>query len=308
MVTRPVAAALSIGVAGRYLIPRKVSSSCFAGVDWAMRWRLSAASASGESECWSPGRNRACHRSLAPWSGPRRPVAFALSAGKPTALFPAPLISFPCIEQRVLLVAALFRRRIRLRRRSGISQFRSRKEGVFLLARASSPLPREITSSRSSSISGFDQPITVINTEGWSGARLLRSISPNLRVVSGKLPHTSNTFSLMATTSNCLSAGSQCRAGPGRRGRSACWFTCVGGDGAIDRLVFPKLCGTGLTVAVRYRSGEEIAGRRSILHRNARARAGSWPLRKSASRKWRKLVGAVFALNLSLISQRPEGD
>ena len=82
MVTRPVAAALSTGVAERYLIPRKMSSSCFAGVDWARRWRLSVASASGESECWFPGRNRACRRSLAPWSGRASPVAFALSAAQ----------------------------------------------------------------------------------------------------------------------------------------------------------------------------------------------------------------------------------
>ena len=57
--------------AGRYRIPWKASWCCFARVDLATRSRLSAGSASAESGCWFPGRNRVCHRSPALSSGPR---------------------------------------------------------------------------------------------------------------------------------------------------------------------------------------------------------------------------------------------
>ena len=58
---------------------------------------------------------------------------------------PARLTSSHCIDRRVVFAVTLFRPHILLRRQSGISRSRSPKESVFLLARASSPLPREIT-------------------------------------------------------------------------------------------------------------------------------------------------------------------
>ena len=98
-----------------------------------------------------------------------------------------------------------------------------------------------------SSISGFDQPITVINTEGWTGARLLRSISPNLRIVSGKLPYVEY-LRLMARHRIVFQLDRSAVPGQVAGDALLAGLACVGGDGAIERLVFPELCGPGLTV------------------------------------------------------------
>ena len=98
-----------------------------------------------------------------------------------------------------------------------------------------------------SSLSGFNHPITVINTEGWTGARLLRAISPGFRIVPGKLPYPEY-LRLMARHRIVFQLD---RSGvPGQVAGDAvlCGLPCVGGDGAIDRLVFPELCGTSLSV------------------------------------------------------------
>ena len=193
MVTRPVAAALSTGVCGE--IPDSAQNVLVLLRKSGLGEALAAVrvSASGESGCWFPGRNRACRRSPAPWSGRASPVAFALSARQAHGFLsstpdlvplyraagslrggfvptPYPVeetvwdFSIPIAERRGIFV--------------GTREFTTPSRNHFLAL---------------SSISGFDQPITVINTEGWTGARLLRSISPNLRIVSGKLPY-SNTF------------------------------------------------------------------------------------------------------------------
>jgi hypothetical protein len=98
-----------------------------------------------------------------------------------------------------------------------------------------------------SSLSGFDHPITVINTEGWTGARLLRSISPNLRVVRGQLPYPEY-LRLMARHRIVFQLDRSAVPGQVAGDALLCGLPCVGGDGAIDRLVFPELCGTSLTV------------------------------------------------------------
>jgi hypothetical protein len=98
-----------------------------------------------------------------------------------------------------------------------------------------------------SSVSDLGHPVTVINTEGWTGARLLRSVSSNLRVVPGKLPYPEY---LRVMAQHRIVFQLDRSAVPGQVAGDAllCGLPCVGGDGAIDRLVFPELCGTILTV------------------------------------------------------------
>ena len=98
-----------------------------------------------------------------------------------------------------------------------------------------------------SSLSGFDLPISVINTEGWTGARLLRSISPSLRVVPGKLPYLEY---LRFMAQHRIVFQLDRSAVPGQVAGDAllCGLPCIGGDGAIDWLVFPELCGRSLAV------------------------------------------------------------
>jgi hypothetical protein len=98
-----------------------------------------------------------------------------------------------------------------------------------------------------SSISDVGHPVTVINTEGWTGARLLRSISSNLRVVSGTLPYPEY-LRLMAQHRIVFQLDRSAVPGQVAGDALLCGLPCVGGDGAIDRLVFPELCGMTLTV------------------------------------------------------------
>jgi hypothetical protein len=98
-----------------------------------------------------------------------------------------------------------------------------------------------------SSISAFNHPITVINTEGWTGVRLLRSISPRLRVVPRRLPYPEY-LRLMAQHRIVFQLDRSAVPGQVAGDALLCDLPCVGGDGAIDRLVFPELCGASLAV------------------------------------------------------------
>ena len=76
---------------------------------------------------------------------------------------------------------------------------------------------------------------------------MLRAISPGFRIVPGKLPYPEY-LRLMARHRIVFQLD---RSGvPGQVAGDAllCGLPCVGGDGAIDRLVFPELCGTSLSV------------------------------------------------------------
>jgi hypothetical protein len=98
-----------------------------------------------------------------------------------------------------------------------------------------------------SSVLKLGQPVTVINTEGWTGARLLRSISRDLRIVSGQLPYTAY---LCLLAQHRIVFQLDRSAVPGQVAGDAllCSLPCVGGDGAVDKLAFPGLCGMSLPV------------------------------------------------------------
>lgn len=92
---------------------------------------------------------------------------------------------------------------------------------------------------------GLNEEITVINTDGRSGRRMLEALGiPGLRVIEGRLNYTAY-LRLMAE--HRLVFQSDRSAVPGQVAGDAllCRLPCVGGDGAIERITFPELSGYG---------------------------------------------------------------
>ena len=108
-----------------------------------------------------------------------------------------------------------------------------------------------------SSVLELGQPVTVINTEGWTGARLLRSISRDLRIISGKLPYT-DYLCLMAQHRIVFQLDRSAVPGQVAGDALLCSLPCVGGDGAVDRLAFPGLCGMSLPVELAVKVAERL--------------------------------------------------
>jgi hypothetical protein len=108
-----------------------------------------------------------------------------------------------------------------------------------------------------SSVLKLGKPVTVINTEGWTGARLLRSISRDLRVISGKLPYTAY---LCLVARHRIVFQLDRSAVPGQVAGDAllCRLPCVGGDGGVDKLAFPDLCGPSLSVDGAIQAAERL--------------------------------------------------
>ncbi len=120
------------------------------------------------------------------------------------------------------------------------------RQGIFIGTREFS-VPSRNHFLAVSAIGRLNRPVTVINTEGWNGARLLRSISADLRVVSGKLPY-GDYLRLMAQHRIVFQLDRSAVPGQVAGDALLCGLPCVGGDGAVERLVFPELCGTNLPV------------------------------------------------------------
>jgi hypothetical protein len=108
-----------------------------------------------------------------------------------------------------------------------------------------------------SSVLKLGQPVTVINTEGWSGARLLGAISRDLRIVSGKLPYTAY-LCLVARHRIVFQLDRSSVPGQVAGDALLCRLPCVGGDGAVDRLAFPGLCGMGLPAESAISAAERL--------------------------------------------------
>jgi hypothetical protein len=101
-----------------------------------------------------------------------------------------------------------------------------------------------------SSVLKLGQPVTVINTEGWTGSRLLRSISRDLRIISGKLPYTAY-LCLVAQHRIVFQLDRSAVPGQVAGDSLLCRVPCVGGDGAVEKLAFPGLCGLPAESAVK---------------------------------------------------------
>jgi hypothetical protein len=114
------------------------------------------------------------------------------------------------------------------------------------------------------------EAVTVINADGWQGRRMLARLGyPEglLRVVEGRLPYP-RYLRLMARHKLVFQLDASAVPGQVAGDALLCRVPCVGGNGAIERLVFPDLCGHGRTPeqlceaaveraveAARYRAG-----------------------------------------------------
>jgi len=85
-------------------------------------------------------------------------------------------------------------------------------------------------------------PVTVINTDGGNGERLLRSISPEIRIIPGTLPYPDY---LRLIASHRIVFQLDRGAVPGQVAGDALLarVPCIGGDGAVDRIAFERLSG-----------------------------------------------------------------
>jgi hypothetical protein len=92
---------------------------------------------------------------------------------------------------------------------------------------------------------GMGAPVTVINEDGRAGRKRLAGVGlAGARVVEGRLPYP-DYLRLMA--SHRIVWQLDRSAVPGQVAGDAllCGMPCVGGDGAIERIAFPEICGAG---------------------------------------------------------------
>jgi hypothetical protein len=132
----------------------------------------------------------------------------------------------------------------------------SQRQGIFIGTREFA-VPSRNHFLAVSSICKLGQPVTVINTEGWRGVRLLRSISPDLRVVSRRLPYP-DYLRLMARHRLVFQLDRSAVPGQVAGDALLCGVPCVGGDGAIDRLAYPDLCGTNLSAGAAITAAKRL--------------------------------------------------
>jgi hypothetical protein len=113
------------------------------------------------------------------------------------------------------------------------------REGVFIGTREFD-IPSRGHLTALACAAGLGHPVTVINTSGRSGERMIRAVSRAIRIVAGPLPYP-DYLRLMASHRIVF----QCdrSAVPGQVAGDAllCRMPCAGGDSAIERLAFGNL-------------------------------------------------------------------
>jgi hypothetical protein len=88
-------------------------------------------------------------------------------------------------------------------------------------------------------------PVTVVNEDGRSGRnRITATGLANARVIEGKLPYP-DYLRLIASHRIVLQLDRSAVPGQVAGDALLCGMPCVGGDGAIERIAFPKSCGEG---------------------------------------------------------------
>lgn len=92
------------------------------------------------------------------------------------------------------------------------------------------------------------EPVTVVNTDGSAGERLLRAIAPNLRILCGPLPYP-DYLRLMAEHRVVFQMDRSVVPGQVAGDALLCGVPCVGGDGAVEREVFSQCSGHGRDAA-----------------------------------------------------------
>ena len=83
-------------------------------------------------------------------------------------------------------------------------------------------------------------PATVVNTGGRKGESLISSISGNFRIIEGPLPYVKY-LRLLANHRVVFQLDAGRDAGRVAGNALLCRMPCVGGNGLVDRLVFPKI-------------------------------------------------------------------
>src|SRR5438034_6711762 len=114
---------------------------------------------------------------------------------------------------------------------------------------------------------GTGEPVTVVNLDGYKGRRLLAELNfpqGKLRLIEKWKPYTD---SLRDVARHGIVLQLDRSHVPGQVAGDAllCRIPCVGGDGAIERIAFPKTCGEGRTIS-------EIASMALDLLKNADSR------------------------------------
>lgn len=117
------------------------------------------------------------------------------------------------------------------------------RNGVFLGTREFSHPARNHLLALAT-LAKVDVPVTLINTEGRSAERLIRAVHPSVRIVAGRLPYVEY-LKLMSTHRIVFQIDRSAVPGQVAGDTLLCRMPCVGGDGAIDRLVFPGLHSAG---------------------------------------------------------------
>jgi hypothetical protein len=90
------------------------------------------------------------------------------------------------------------------------------------------------------------EPVTVLNADGGRGERYLKLISSEINVVTGPLDYV-DYLRLMAKHRIVFQLDRSAVPGQVAGDALLCRMPCVGGDGAIERLVFADTCGFGRT-------------------------------------------------------------
>ena len=93
------------------------------------------------------------------------------------------------------------------------------------------------------------EPVTVFNTSGWRGRRMLAQLRfPEnlLRVVEGRMPYP-RYLRLMSRHKFVFQLDASAVPGQVAGDALLCRIPCIGGDGTTERLVFGDLCGHGRT-------------------------------------------------------------
>jgi hypothetical protein len=129
----------------------------------------------------------------------------------------------------------------------------------------------------------IDEPVTVVNLDGRKGRRLLAELKfPKLRLIEKRLPYVD--FLREIANHKIVLQLDRSRV-PGQVAGDAllCRTACVGGDGAIDRIAFPRTCGVGGT-------GKEIVTIALQLLNNANSRAAL-----VVESQWRALERVSFS-------------
>jgi hypothetical protein len=93
------------------------------------------------------------------------------------------------------------------------------------------------------------EPVTVFNTGGWRGRRMLAQLRfPEnlLKVIEGRLPYP-RYLRLMSKHKFVFQLDASAVPGQVAGDALLCRLPCIGGDGTTERLAFPDLCGHGRT-------------------------------------------------------------